>query len=201
MSVSDRSLSIADFRRLGAFEIYSEAEVVAFAQGKKTVAKKGAKTRVLDEMTFRLGDLFASPTKFRRLLWLARRPGVLPESVMRQFAHRVAQESLDRLIDEGVLSDIRLTAGMAAHEAHLKGERHLRSLEPLRESVAQAAADHLEHAGKRAADGCRAVEATLDPDAYEAGAQAAYVFLDLFTDSDSEHWLRTSLRELVEQAV
>ena len=103
MRLADQTLSIADFRRLGAFEIYDEAEVVAFARGKKSATKKAAAAGVSSDLSFRLGDLFASPTKFRRVLWLARRRGVLPESLMRRFAQVLAQQCLDRLTEDCLL--------------------------------------------------------------------------------------------------
>ncbi|MEX2963617.1 hypothetical protein [Microbulbifer sp. TYP-18] len=200
MSLSDQTLSIADFRRLGAFELYHEAEVKAFVAGKDIAADAAAQEEISDDLCFRLGDMFASPTKFPRLLWLARRPGLLPEQLVRQFAFEVASECLNRLSKEGVLSDIRLTAGIAAVKAHLKGERHVRSLEPLHRAAVQARLDHQEHACERASDGCHAVEAALDPSAYEAAAETAYAFLGLFDDTESEAWIRTCLRELIQNA-
>jgi len=196
MSLADQSLSIADFRRLGAFEIYGEADVAAFSKGKDVTTDTAAETKMPEDTTFRLGDLFSSPTKFRRILWLARRPEVLPEQLMRKFAHQVARQCVDRLAEEGELSDIRLMAAMKAHQGHLNGERHL---SPLRQAVVQATRDHMEHANQRAADGCRTVAAALDPNAYEAGVEAAHVFMELFPDTESERWLRTCLRELIDQ--
>jgi len=199
MGLSKQFLSIADFRRLGAFEIYNEAEVVAFAKGKNVSAKKAATAQVSDDVSFRLGELFASPTKFRRLLWLARRPGVLPESLMRRFAYQVATRCLQRLSEEGELSDIRLTASMNGLQSYIEGMRHLRSLSPLHDSATQASLDHMEHSTIRAADGCRAVVAALNCNAYEAGAESAHCYLDLFPDPDSERWLRSCLNDLINQ--
>jgi hypothetical protein len=199
MRLADQTLSIADFRRLGAFEIYRAAEVAAFARG-KTLGTKKALDAVDDGVAFRLGDLFAAPTKVYRLIWLARRPGVLPWNLLRHFAHAVAAQCQTRLAADGELEDIRARSALVAHQEHLDGSRHARSLTPFREAARQAALDHQRFGSERAADGCRVVVAALDPDACEAGAEAALGYLSLFGDAQSEAWLRTCLSELIEQS-
>jgi len=142
MRLADRTLSIADFRRLGALEIYTAAEVVAFARGRAATGAPPADGGVDDGLSFRIGQLFASPTKVHRLLWLARRPGVLPSILLRRFAQLVASRCVERLSAADELADIRLKAALVAHQQHLDGGCHLRSLDSLRADVEQAQAAH-----------------------------------------------------------
>lgn len=194
MRVAEKVLSIDDFRSLGAFEIYKPAAVAAFAVSRE------ARENELDEsiacdLTFKLGDLFASKTKFLRLLWLARQPGVLPSALMHRYAIDIAKRACERLHSEEGFADIRVSAALAAQQAFIVGESHARAVEPLRQAVRQAAADHSTHGSPRAADACAIVYAALDEDAHEAGAEAASSYLELFPKDHA--WVRAHLLELV----
>ncbi|MCJ8157663.1 hypothetical protein [Sphingomonas sp. LaA6.9] len=194
MRVADRTISISDFRRLGALEIYEPAALAAFAVSKEP--KKGERKEVIsDDLSFRIEDLFASRTKFLRLLWLARRPGVLPMALMHRFGLAIAQRTVGKLLEEGALNDIRVTAALAAQAAFLDGQQHAASVHALRAAVHQAIQDHSLYGSNRAADGCAIVHAALDPDGHEAGAEAAYFYLQLFPKD--ENWLRAELLALV----
>jgi hypothetical protein len=194
MRLAERRLTIGDFRRLGAFEIYAPAAVAAFAASREP--RQGEpQEQVSDDLSFPLEDLFAADTKLRRQLWLARQPGVLPMALMHRFGLVVAQRTIGRLNEEGVLSDIRLTAALSAQAAFLDGKRHARSIEQLRAAVQQAVLDHGAYASARAAMGCATVHAALDQDGHEAGAQAVYHHLELFPKD--QHWSRSQLLELI----
>ena len=170
MRLRDRSLSVSDFRSLGAFEIYAEAELVAFTKSEEIDPSEARGLPVPGDLAFRLEDLFAAETKFRRQLWLARRPGVLPSALLRRFAHDTAREAVDTLKADGTLHDIRLEVGLKALAGVVAGQAHVRSLDAPRAAVRQAVHDHEVHATERAATGCWAVHAALDPQATEAAA-------------------------------
>lgn len=196
MKLAKKSLSIGDLRRLGATEIYSPAGIVAIFASKEPRPDQDDKP-VDDDVSFTFEQMFSAKTKFLRQLWIARRPGVLPAPLMHRFGLAVAEHAAERLRDEGVLVDIRVTAALAAHRTFVEGEAHGRATERLREAVQQAILDHGEYGDARGAEGCRIVHAALDPDAHEGGAQAAHFYLELFPKKQDEDWLRSSLLELI----
>lgn len=204
MQIAQQHLSIADFRRLGALHIYPPAALVAFANSTEAAANAAVQA-VDDGVSFGLRDLFAAQTKLRRQLWLARQPGVLPIELMRHFGLVVAENIVKRMHDEGTLDDIRLRIGLAALRAVVEGRNHLRSLEGPSQAVRQAMDDHGTHAAQpaRAALGCDAVHAALDPDGREAGVQTASRYLQLFAEvqdrpGEEETWLRGQLLALID---
>jgi hypothetical protein len=199
MKIADKLLSIDDFRRLGALKIYSPTALVAFTQSHE-VDPDAQGDPVPGARSFRIEELFSARTKFLRQLWLARQPGVLPMEMMQRFALLVAQEVVKRLAFEGTLSDIRLTAALAAQAQYLAGTNNARSVEPLRAAVRQAVLDHSLHASDRAAAGCSSVYDALDPDGYEAGAGAAFHYLELFPGGGADDWLRAHLLTLIRAA-
>lgn len=71
MRIANRTLSIADLRRLGAFEIYEAAQAVALGWGQAAMDETPSRGAVDEDLSFRIGQQFASPTKIHRLLWLA----------------------------------------------------------------------------------------------------------------------------------
>lgn len=204
MQIAQQRLSIADFRRLGALDIYPPAALIAFVNSREAAANVAIQT-VDDEVSFGVRELFAAQTKLRRQLWLARQPDVLPLELVQHFGLLVAEEVVKRLCEEGTLDDIRLRIGLAALRAVVEGRDHLRSLEGPREAVRQAMDDHGTHGAQpaRAALGCDTVHAALDPDGREAGAQAASRFLQLFAKvqnkpGEEETWLREQLLSLID---
>lgn len=205
MQIAQQRLSIADFRRLGALQIYPPAALIAFANSTEAAANAAVQA-VDDSITFGLRDLFAAQTKLRRQLWLARQPGVLPVELVRHFGLLVAEEIIKRLHDEGTLDDIRLRIGLAALRAVVEHRDHLRSLERPQQAVRQAMDDHGAYAAQpaRAALGCDAVHAALDPDGREAGVLTASRFLQLFAKvqdkpGEEETWLRDQLLALIDR--
>ena len=196
MKISEKLLSINDFAQMGAFELYSPAALLAFTESRE-VAFDLEGDMPPAHREFRLEDLFAARTKFLRQLWLARQPGILPMALMHQFGLLIALQVRDRLAGEGALSDIRLNAALAAQQKALDGRANLRTVEPLRAAVLQAAVDHDFHATARAAAGCQAIYSALDPDGYEAGAGAAFLYLKLFPGERAGEWLRARLLELI----
>jgi len=196
MAIAENTISIADFRRLGAMEIYGPAGIVAIA-GSREPDPDEADTDVADDHCFTLGDFFAARTKFLRQLWVARQPGVLPAALMHSYALTIAERTVERLGEEGALGDIRLKAALAALADFVAGKDHVRSLEPRREAVQQAILDHAQHGEPRGEGACRIVFAALDPDGHEAGAQAAFEYRSLFPSQKDEKWLHATLLELV----
>lgn len=196
MAIADKTISIADFRRLGAMEIYDAAGIVAIAESREPDPDE-AGADVPDDRCFTLGDFFAARTKFLRQLWVARQPGVLPEPLMHRYALMIAERTMERLGEEGTPGDIRLKAALAALADFVGGKNHVRSLEPRREAVEQAILDHSQYGEPRGEGACRLLFAALNPDGREAGAQAASEYRSLFPSRKDEKWLHATLLELV----